>query len=308
MKNRILDIITSLILIFITIVMFINSKIISEEFYKNNIFIFKLIIPSLFPFMIFINFILLGNTIDHLAIILKPIGKIFKLSSYGIVCVIAAIIGGFPYSSILVSQLLKNNKIDVSEAKRIAITMFFPSISFTISLIKIDNNIKYCIYSLYLASFLVLLILGITKKEKNSNSFNKININLDNSFDNLYFLVMKKSIESIISIYFCITFFNIISSIINIYINNNYFNNLISGLLEFSSSSIKVALIENKTIIDYLLINTILSFSSLSIIFQSYYYLKEINITIKKLLIYRLTISLLSLVIFIIFYIIYLHN
>lgn len=298
MKNKIINIFLSFILLFFTVLLFYNSDIIVD--YYNDIFLFaiKVIVPSIFPFMIFINLILTTNTIDYISFLLKPIGKLFNLSGYGITCLIASILGGFPYSAIIVSLFYKSNKITMIEAENLISCAFFPSLSFLFSaLYSLDKNTLPCILSLYISSFLLL----IYKSRKSNNLTNKsIDIIINNDYSDIYFNVMNESIKSIFSIIFSIIFFNIISAIISLYVNNDTFVYFISGILEFSNFSLNIVLLEDKQFIHYFMLNFILSFSSISIIFQSFYYLKTIGYKLKKLLLSRIAISILSSIIFVI--------
>lgn len=296
MKEKINKLINILIIIFASLG-FIYSSIVSKSLNESIIFIYKIIIPSLFPFMIFINFILYSDAINMLAKLLKPISKIFKLSSYGLICVIASLLGGYPYSAILVTSFIKNNKISYTEGDRIIKYTFFPSFSFLfLALYKIDNQTIYIILSLYIASFLLLFISSFKKENKEILITNK-----DNKID-IFFNVMDSSFKAIFTISFCIIFFSFISSFLNIFIKNEKIVLFISGLLEFSKGSITFINISNKSLLDYILLNIIISFSSFSIIFQSMFYLKEINFKIKKILLSRVLVIIISTIFLLIFF------
>ena len=302
MKKKIFNIICCIIIFLLTCLSFIFSNEVSTSLYETIIFLFKVILPSLFPFMIFVNFILLSNCIDYLSIIFKPLGKIFNITGYGISVIIASILGGFPYSAILVENFVRNKKISLNEGKRLALYMFFPSFSFLYNnLYQKDIFIITSIISLYLTSF---IFLYFSKFKYNEQLKSNINIQINNKFDDMYFNVMNKTFQSIFSIAFSIIFFNILSSLLPPFITNKFILNLISGVFEFSKTSIVLINKIDKSFIDYILLNFILSFSSLSIIIQSFYHLKNIKIGIKKLLISRLAISLVSSILFTIIYII----
>ena len=302
MKKKIFNIICCIIIFLLTCLSFIFSNEVSTSLYETIIFLFKVILPSLFPFMIFVNFILLSNCIDYLSIIFKPLGKIFNITGYGISVIIASILGGFPYSAILVENFVRNKKISFNEGKRLALYMFFPSFSFLYNnLYQKDIFIITSIISLYLTSF---IFLYFSKFKYNEQLKSNINIQINNKFDDMYFDVMNKTFQSIFSIAFSIIFFNILSSLLSSFITNKFILNLISGVFEFSKTSIVLINKIDKSFIDYILLNFILSFSSLSIIIQSFYHLKNIKISIKKLLIIRLAISLVSSILFTIIYII----
>lgn len=288
MKEKINKLINILIIIFATLG-FIYSSIITKSLNESIVFIYKVIIPSLFPFMIFINFVLYSDAINMLAKLLKPLSKIFRLSSYGLICIIASLLGGYPYSAILVTSFVKKNKITYTEGERIIKYTFFPSFSYLfLVLYKIDSQTIYIIISLYIASFLLLFISSLKKENKEiliTNTKNKIDI---------FFEVMDSSFKAIFTIAFCIFFFSFISSFLSIFLKNEKIVLFLSGLLEFSKSSIIFANIPNKSFLDYILLNIIISFSSFSIIFQSMFYLKEISFTIKKILLSRFLIIIIS--------------
>lgn len=288
MKEKINKLINILIIIFATLG-FIYSSIITKSLNESIVFIYKVIIPSLFPFMIFINFVLYSDAINMLAKLLKPLSKIFRLSSYGLICIIASLLGGYPYSAILVTSFVKKNKITYTEGERIIKYTFFPSFSYLfLVLYKIDSQTIYIIISLYIASFLLLFISSLKKENKEiliTNTENKIDI---------FFEVMDSSFKAIFTIAFCIFFFSFISSFLSIFLKNEKIVLFLSGLLEFSKSSIIFVNIPNKSFLDYILLNIIISFSSFSIIFQSMFYLKEISFTIKKILLSRFLIIIIS--------------
>ncbi|MCI5746139.1 MAG: hypothetical protein MR270_07670 [Erysipelotrichaceae bacterium] len=300
MKKKIYNFLLNLFFITLLFFSFMFSSVINNGFKEAFNFIITIIIPSLFPFMIFVNFVLLSNSIDYLCIIFKPIGKIFNLSSYAIICIVSSLLGGYPYNAILISTFLKQNKINNKEASRLLLTSFFPSLSFLFFTLKpIDNNFTYIIISLYIASFLTLFV---TSFKKNCIGENKNEINKINDFTSIYFEVMKKSISSICVVSFSIIFFSLITSLLSNIIKNNTLILFISGILEFSNASVKILLLENKSFIHYLLLNIIISFSSFSILFQSLFYLKDNNISIKKLLLQRIIICLISTSIFSLLY------
>ena len=296
MKKKLINYIYSLIIFLLTIYFFTNSNTTINEFKTITKNIFTLILPSLFPFMIFINFILYSNCIDYLSILFSKIFKFINISGYGLCCIISSIIGGYPFGAILLSSFVKEKKISINETNKLLYCIFFPSISFIfVSLYNEDKNIIYIIVSILIASLLPLIF-------NNKNDKSNYNVKLNNDFSSTYFKVYNSSIKSIFSIYFSILFFSMISKMITSNINNDYFKYLLSGIFEFSIPSILIMKENNLTFIHYIVLTFILSFSSLSIIFQSMFYLKEINISIKKLLLTRITISILSIIIFIIIY------
>ena len=200
----------------------------------------------------------------------------------------------------MINNFLKENKINENEANRLLQVTFFPSISFILCLIRLDYNFIFIAISLYLSSIIILFITSKFKKYKLDNYQKKYKFIINNDFINIYFKVMKSSINSIFSIMFCIIFFRLISFPIIYYINNEFFVNFINGMFEFSSTAITILNKTYKTFKDYLLLNNIMAVSSFSIIFQSLYYLKDLKIfNFKKLIINKLIFCLISSIIFI---------
>lgn len=286
----------------ITFICFYFSKTTIQSFNQSLQFIVRVILPSLFPFMIFINFILLGNTIDLLAKVCKPIGSFFHLSGYGMICIIGSLLGGFPYSAILVSSFIKSEKLSDDEGLAILKFAFFPSFSFLFSGLyhlnaSFQKEVLWICLSLYLSSFLGLFLHNL-KKTFPEKKF----IPNEISFINLYFEVMNKTIQSIFAISFCIVFFTIIKGYLSLWITQPQCYFLISGILEFSSTSSEILLQSNVSFFDLIILCFILSFSSFSIFFQSAFYLKDVSIGIKKLIIPRLLVSVGALLFYLLFH------
>lgn len=296
--KKILSLFFNFLLVILTIYLFTKALEVENTFKDTLNYLIKIIIPSLFPYMIFINFILLSNSLDYLALLLN---KVFKINGYYILILIGSLIGGYPYNAILINSFLKDNKINNNEAYKLLVSSFFPSISFSLCLYRLDVNFIYILLSLYLSS--LIMFLFAFKKDKESTKI-KIKQNID--YLSLYYKVMNNSLKGIFTMCFAIIFFNLLMIPFNNLIVNENIKNLISGLLEFSSSSIMILKKPFKTFTDYFILNIIISFSSFSIIMQSMYYLKEIKIT--NLMKAKLVICLLSSIIFSLFYLFCIKN
>ena len=158
-------IIYNIVIFALTILVFLYSNETINEFKNTSIYLFRIIIPSLFPFMIFVNFLLNSDCLDYLATKLNFLKKIFNLSSYGLICIISSIICGYPYGSILITNLKKENKISDKEVSFLLKCTFFPSISFLFFiLLKIDSLFILNIISIYLTSFIFIIFNAFIKK------------------------------------------------------------------------------------------------------------------------------------------------
>lgn len=272
--------IITMFLFLLLIISIIYSKETSTYFFEQMTFIVNVIVPSLFPFMIFVNFLLLSNSITLLNKLLLPFSKILNISSMGLICIISAFLGGYPYSAILIKDFKEKGYISQNEANNILYFFLFPSLSFQIALYNNNKVVFKIILINVLIAFLILLFINKPTK----NVINDNNIQTKDLFIN----VMNNTYKSIFSIAFTILFFSLLSFYVSFLIKSNFLNDLISGMLEFSLTSITLS--TKNDIVSNLLLSFILSFGSFSIFFQMKYYIK--NIKLIKLILIRLIFSI----------------
>ena len=136
---------------------------------------------------------------------------------------------------------------------------------------------------------------------------NKINI-IKNSFikENSLTIVLKKSILKAINTSFIILgnliFFTIITNVLGSYINNELLLTFISGILELTNGIIKVSSINISLLYKLVITLFFLTFSGLSIVFQSNSILSEYKINIKKILTIKLVFSIFTCLLFVLIY------
>lgn len=297
------------LLIILTIFMFCFSNYTTIKFNEIMKMIVTIIVPSLTPFMILVQFLILYNSLDLLGFYLQYLSyPIFKISGYGAIIILTSIFGGFPYSAIMVDSCLNNKQIDLDEAKRIVKYIFFPSLAFMLStLFKINSKINPNIF--YLITFCVyfsgLFLLFITRNgNKKINYLTRIDLDnrlLESNKDsvNSFINVSKTVMQSLLSISFSIIVFSMLRSYLNLFFKGKFLN-LIAGMFEFSSTAIGILRSSNVQFIDYLILTFIITFSGFSVFFQALPFLKNTNIGFKQLFISRLVCSLISVIFFII--------
>lgn len=289
--------IVSIFLILISILLIIFSQQTNE----GSLYIISLllsnIIPSLLPFMIIVQFLILFKGIDYLAYFFQSISiKLFNISGYGLIAILSSIIGGFPYSSIIVENLLHENKITQEEGQKICNFIYFPSFSFLYSTLYFFNPIHKKIIAtiiivIYLISFIFLFIFKNKSKIKKIKIYELNNKNIE--FKNLYDKMIKNTLLSLSNICITIFIFYNIKNIFKIFLNSNlYF--FIGGLLEFSSTALELLSLEQLSLTQILILTFTLSFCGISIFIQSYPYMKKAKINVKQVLAYRLIITLFS--------------
>lgn len=95
---------------------------------------FKIMIPTLFPFMILLNLMVNTSVVHTLSKLAAPLfGRIFKVSSYGALAVFTGFLCGYPMGSKVTADLLKNGYITLSEAQYLLSFCNNTSLSFIVS-------------------------------------------------------------------------------------------------------------------------------------------------------------------------------
>lgn len=287
--------ITILILLLSFFLIFFTESTNNNLSYIINLLITN-IIPSLLPFMLIINFLMAFNCLDLLAYLLQKISiKLFNISGYSLIAILSSIIGGFPFSAIVVEQLISQKNISNEEGQKIINFIFFPSFSFLYSTLLFLNPsnkkiVLTTIVLIYIVSFLFLYIfkdgnyqINLIKKEELNKPISSFSIS--------YNKIIKNCLQSLIYISMSIIIFSLFKGIIKNFIDGSLYH-FIGGVIEFSSTAIELVLTDNLSIINTLIFTFIISFCGFSIFFQSYPYIKKAKLNFSKMLIWRFIIAI----------------
>ena len=115
---------------------FKNSTELAEGISQGLTLCASSVVPSLFPFMVLSDFIVKSGVSKVLGgIILKPVGKLLKLSDNGCTVFLMSLVGGYPIGPKMISELLKENRICKAEAKRLNLFCINPSPAFVITML-----------------------------------------------------------------------------------------------------------------------------------------------------------------------------
>lgn len=286
---------------------------------KNSVSIFiSSIIPSLFPFIFFTEFII--NT-DILSSIQNATGnffaKIFGISKKGAPAIITGFLCGFPMGAKTVATLY--SKDDISKKEAIKLLWFINNCNpaFILSTIGIGilYNIKFGIL-LAISHYLSSIIIGIFFFRKSSldiihekdvklNSLNKNSYIKDHNF----FEIIKKCIKNTfftlsMILGFMILFnllFSTLSKLLNLLNISDNITSILSGIFEVTCGISNVYNSSLNFDIKLLAISFLLGFSGLCIICQIYSTISEYNFSFKKLLISKFLHGILSMLITYIF-------
>lgn len=284
-----------ILLTFILILFLLNINTILFSVIDASVIFYNKIFVSVFPFIILSNILIYFNY--HLflnKIFKKTLNKLFNISSSSIIFILS-ILSSMPSNSIYTKNLLDNKLISINEANKILTFTYFPSISFIIGTIgyKMFNNIKIGIIIL-LCNYIYNILIGIYLRKDKIN-FTLENKNLPNKtsfFDMLTNTILNAFNTSFIILGNLIIFI-IIINILNKYLNiNNTLLSVVSGLLEMTSGSNMLSLLNININLKISLTSLIINFSGLSILFQSKSILNNYNINIKRILIIKLIFSI----------------
>lgn len=285
-KNVILTLVLLIFMLNINIV--INSTKEATLLFLNKIFI------SIFPFIILCDILIYFDYHIFLKRIFgKFLSKIFNIDSSCSIIFILSLLTSSPANSIYIKSMLDKKQIDIETANKILNFTYFPSISFTIGTIGIlmYKSFKFGLF-LWLFCLLNNILIGIFMRKENTTTFDIIDERKINFFE-----VLKKSfikgIKTSITILGNLIIFTIILNIINKYFTfNKVFYSIFSGFIELTSGITYVNKLNISLIYKFILTFFILSFNSLSVIFQSLSILSNYKINIKKTLIVKLMFSL----------------
>ena len=290
-----------ILLTIILIIFMINIKTVIYSTKEASLIFFNKIFISIFPFvilsdiLIYYNYhIFLKNTIGRFISNIDPnVSIIFLLS----------ILTSTPNNAVYIKDMLDNNEIDLQTANKIINYTFFPSISFIIGTIGLSIYNSFNIgLILWILIFFYNILIGLFLRKEKSDYTNKLIIKKKDTFFSFLKKSIIKGINTSIIILGNLIIFSIIINILNKYLNvNNVLFSFISGLLEITSGVINInnlnISLNDKIIFTFL----ILSFSSISILFQAKSILSEYKINIKRTLIIKLVFSIIISLLLLIF-------
>ena len=289
----------------LTIILFIfikNINIVISSTYEASILFFTKIFISIFPFIILIDILLYYNYQDFLKNIFgKILSKLFNINPNTSIIFILSILTGSPTNSIYLKEMLDKNEIDLKTAQNTLIFSYFQSIPFVIGTIgiKLYNSFKIGLI-LWIFIFINNLLIGLYLRKDNLRINNDIKNNIPK--DNLINIIKQSILKGINTSYDILgnlIIFTIIINFIKHYINTNpIILSLISGILEITNGVIQLYELNIDLKLKLTLTLFVLSFSGLSIIFQSLSILSKYKINIKRILIIKLVFSLITCLLF----------
>lgn len=277
-----------------------------------NIFISS-IIPSLFPFIFFTEFMLSTDILNLLKDVTgKLLSKVFKISKTSAPAIITGFLCGFPMGAKTVATLYENNSISKKEASKLLCFVNNCNPVFILSTIGIGilHNLKLgiilCI-SHYLSSILIGIIFFrkssiniIHEKGLKLNSLDKNNYITDESIFEITKKCIKNTFSTLLMILGFMIIFNLCFTILEkiliiLNVNQNVLG-IVSGIFEVTSGINNIFNLEITSNYKILTISFLLGFSGLCIISQIYSTISKYSFSFIKLLFWKLIHGIISVI------------
>lgn len=277
-----------------------------------NIFVSS-IIPSLFPFIFFTEFMLSTDILNILQnFIGKLLSKMFKVSKNSAPAIITGFLCGFPMGAKTVATLYENNSISKKEASKLLCFVNNCNPAFILSTIGIGilHNLKLGII-LCISHYLSSILIGIFFFRKSStdiihekslklNSLDKNNCIRDKSIFETTKKCIKNAFSTLLMILGFMIIFNLSFSILEKFsmmlnVNQNVLG-IVSGIFEVTSGINNVFNLEITSNYKILTISFLLGFSGLCIISQIYSTISKYKFSFVKLLFWKLIHGIISVI------------
>jgi len=198
---------------------------------------------------------------------------------------------GFPSGSIYIKDLLSKNMININEANHLIMFTNFANPLFIISAIgeNLLNNKKIGIF-IFIIHLISGLITGFFFKNRNKYfDYKTKNIEDNNiSFINMLINSIYDSFKVLVNMLGIIIFFLMIVSIIDTIFNDNILVLILKGIIEMTTGITLISKAKINIRLKTSLICFLLSFSGISIHFQTKSIIDNTNISYKKYLIGRI--------------------
>lgn len=293
---------------------------------------FNSVFPSLFPFLVIINIII---SCDGIHIYSKLLGNIIckplKLPKECNFALLVSVLCGYPLGARYTCDLYEKNIIDLNTCERLLNIASNSSPLFIIGAVGASMMSSTKIgYILLISNILSCMFMGFIIPSKNI-SFNiknrSANFSKTNTTNTNIGIILKSSIEDAmknsLNIGGFIVVFSVITGIIkdnaifNIVLNkfsliigvsSNFIEGLLLGIIEITNGCYLIASSNSDLYIKLPVMSFLIAFSGLSIISQVYSYTYKYNVSMKKYITRKFIQAIISSIITIILYYIFLQT
>jgi len=275
---------------------------------------FNKVLPSLLPFMIFINILVPLDGLSKLITFSSPFSKkLWHLPGHSFFAFIMGLIAGYPMGAKVVRALYMDHKLTKEEAE---LTLCFSNncgplfIVGTIGTAMLScTSIGYFLFFIHLLSALIMSLLT-TRNHTLSPSRNRILPPSDTnpSFSYIFNQGIINAMDTIVYMGGYIIFFSVIialftqtplaTTLINFTFSSStvgsLFTGVLSGFFELSNGSHILSLVTPFSVYTIALIAGVISFGGLCVYFQTLYVLEDSHLSTKTYLLSKCLQSLLS--------------
>lgn len=298
-----------ILILLIIIVFFIYPTKVYQGAVNGILLWYNKILPFLLPMFILSNILLEYNFIYKILDNCSKLLKKFYFSNLTFIPFFISIVSGYPSGALSINSMVKNKKINCNTANYlIAFTnncsyQFISSVV-VFSMLQNIALLKYIALPHYFGALLLGLLLN--KKTLTDIYIKKNHNEKKSNFPKIFSNSVSKSIKSILTIGSVIIIFSIVSEFFNYILlfklNLSYqgnityevFSSLIVGMLEITNGCNQICMSNIPISIKLITINFLLSFSGLSIIFQTITVTTDFKFKLTNYIAYRLLLGVIS--------------
>lgn len=253
----------SLLICFLSFILIYDPAIAIESFKESYELIINILLPSMLPFMIISQLVVLTDIKNIAALLMKAVFRIFNLPSDLAAFFICSIIGGYPTGIKSLSASLRNNSISEDTVKEYIPFLINAGPGFVVVAVGkvMFGSLKLGVI-LYISQITASLVIGklLMKKEKYVVTNSKKGMR----FSQALVISVNDSSEAMLTISGYILFFSLITSVLEGIFGDFLPSRLLSSIMEVTNGC-KIASGMSK---GYLLASFLISFSGLSSIYQ----------------------------------------
>lgn len=277
-----------------------KSVIDGVSLWLNNVF------PSLFIMFIINDLIINLNLLNSLNSIINPLfNKLFHTTTNSSNVFLLSIFSGTPSAAFILKEMLNNNKITVSDANKLIAFTFFSNPLFLYNILSLSFN-KYIVIKIIIIHYLTNLIIGLFYRNKFNNDNLIVNTET-NKHTNILLIIpksIKKSLDTLIMILGTIVFYMILTNLLGEIIDlKGVYEVIFKGIIEITQSLKIIPNLIVLSIIKEIITIAIISFGGLSIHTQVLSIISDTKIKYHNFFIGRILHVLISISIYLIFYI-----
>ena len=266
---------------------FLLSDDISKYVLSGFSFSVKVILPTVFPFMIFSDLASHCFSFEKSSFFSNIFMKLFKINPIGISSFMSGISGGFPIGAKNSLKLYNNGKISKCECERLMSFSNLPSPAYVITALGIGITGSFrngvTLYLCVLTSSIITgYFIGINKTFSQKNDF-------INEQKYSFISSSKEAISASTNTVFFVSFFSGVCGVLASLPIGNGIKAILISITEIGDGSLYISEYCNiDSFFSFVLISFSLSFSGLCVLSQTLALAKENNVSLKNLLFYKL--------------------